>query len=549
MKRFKFSTIMMILAIFLFGGIPFTTAHADTILPNTVTTHKDDRVIYNFIDYKTISGGKDDYRLYAKKDSNGNYMYCIDLKKHYDGGVKYTKTGKMDPGIVYILNHKKSNHGYEGLDYYTTQMAVYWYEDWLVNDNHNLAEPFKKYIKTAATIKNADVSAMARLASTDIYNLWLDAVHYRETYTEKNGYINVLTNVVTFTEQDGYFVSSKIYIKSGNLNGDMKKTISNKIDGMKILRDDQDGGYVIKVPVSSIPEGKKATFTLTWSGSYITQDAYYYYANNEHQRLLYDKLEEKSHDVKASIQLTVKNFTEKYNVDISKTDVTQTKEIPGATLVLKDAAGNKIEEWVSTSTAHRFSLNSGEYSLTETIAPEGYKLSTTTIYFMLDENGKLFEKVNGQYVQVDKINMINELKDMIAIAKKDKNTGAYLAGATLVIKDANGNVVKEFVSDGSVYQLTLNAGEYTLVEKAAPSGYILSNEVVSFRVLENGNLQVKNSNGVYEDSVMVVYYNSPEKKEDVPVPSTGKSGMIITIAGITLLIAGVVYAIKTTKEC
>ena len=145
--------------------------------------------------------------------------------------------------------------------------------------------------------------------------------------------------------------------------------------------------------------------------------------------------------------------------------------------------------------------------------------------------------------------MINELKDVTSIAKKDKVTDKYLPGAVLVVKDSQGNVVKEFTSNDSVYQLILQPGEYTLEEKAAPSGYILSKEVVSFKVLVNGALQVKNSNGVYEDSVMVVFYNTPEKKETVPVPNTGVSGMLLTIAGITLLVSGVVYVIKTTKEC
>ena len=39
--------------------------------------------------------------------------------------------------------------------------------------------------------------------------------------------------------------------------------------------------------------------------------------------------------------------------------------------------------------------------------------------------------------------MINELKDIATIAKKDKDTGAYVAGAKLVVKDIKGNVIKE----------------------------------------------------------------------------------------------------------
>jgi hypothetical protein len=536
----------MILAAFLFGGI--VTVNADTILPKTFVTHKDDRVKLNYIKYVDSAGNNDDYALIAKKATDGTYVYCIDLHKKYDGNLTYTKTGTMDEGIEYILKHK-SNTGDANKDFYITQMAVYFYQDWLNNNDNNLQEPFKKLIVAAATIENAEVDATTKEVSKAIYKLWADAVHYRQSYVAKNGYINITTNSVKFTQKDGYFESSKIYVDSGNLIGDMSKTMINATPNTRILRDKADGGYVVRVPVTDIPEGKKVTFTLKWAGKYNDESAWYYYTNDAHQRLLYDKIETETKNVQATITLTVKNYIENYQVKISKTDVTQQYEIPGATLVVKDANGKEIETWVSTTETHKLVLAEGEYSLTETIAPKGYRLSTTTIYFKLDENGRIYAKVNGNYVQVDKINMINELKDVTSIAKKDASNDKYLPGATLVVKDNKGNVVQEFVSNDSVYQLVLQPGEYTLEEKAAPSGYILSKDKVSFRVLVSGALQVKNSNGVYEDSVMVVFYNTPEKEEEVIVPSTGASGLFMTIAGLTLLISGVVYVTKTTKEC
>ena len=546
MKRFKFITFMMILAAFLFGGI--IPANAETILPETFVTHKDDRQVLNYIKYVDTAGNNDDYALYAKKSTDGTFVYCIDLHKYYDGNKTYTKTGALDEGIVYILKNRPHTND-AGYDFYVTQMAVYFYQDWLHNNNDNLQEPFKKLIKLAATVEGTNLDATTIKVSKDIYKLWYDATEYRQKSIAKDGYINITSDSVKFTEQDGYFVSSKIYLKSGNLNGDMKKTMINATPNTRILRDAADGGYVVKIPVTDIPEGKKVTFTLKWEGNYNKEYAYYYFTDDSHQRLLYDKLEVKSLPVEAKITLTVKNYIENYQVKISKTDVTQQQEVPGATLVVKDAKGNVVDTWVSTTETHKMILAEGEYSLTETIAPAGYRLSTTTIYFKLDADGKLYAKVNGNYVLVEKINMINELKDVTSIAKKDKVTDKYLPGAVLVVKDSQGNVVKEFTSNDSVYQLILQPGEYTLEEKAAPSGYILSKEVVSFKVLVNGALQVKNSNGVYEDSVMVVFYNTPEKKETVPVPNTGVSGMLLTIAGITLLVSGVVYVIKTTKEC
>ena len=116
--------------------------------------------------------------------------------------------------------------------------------------------------------------------------------------------------------------------------------------------------------------------------------------------------------------MVVRNKTE-FEVDISKSDITQSKEIPGATLVVKDKTGKTLYNWISTTEVKKIILTEGEYSLSETIAPVGYKLSTTTIEFKVDANGSVYVKnEKGNYVAVDKVVMINVLKDVVTIAKK-----------------------------------------------------------------------------------------------------------------------------------
>ena len=77
-------------------------------------------------------------------------------------------------------------------------------------------------------------------------------------------------------------------------------------------------------------------------------------------------------------------------VKISKVDATSSEEVPGATIVLKNSAGTKVDEWTSTKTAHEISgLEAGTYTLEETVAPEGYKKETTKITFTVDEYGNV----------------------------------------------------------------------------------------------------------------------------------------------------------------
>ena len=75
---------------------------------------------------------------------------------------------------------------------------------------------------------------------------------------------------------------------------------------------------------------------------------------------------------------------------ISKKDATTGSELPGATLVVKDYDGKVIDTWVSTDKPHLIeNLKAGIYTLTETIAPNGYILSTETVTFTIKDDGSV----------------------------------------------------------------------------------------------------------------------------------------------------------------
>ena len=89
-------------------------------------------------------------------------------------------------------------------------------------------------------------------------------------------------------------------------------------------------------------------------------------------------------------------------VSISKQDITTKKELPGATLVLKNDEGDIVETWVSTEIPHIiYNLPLGRYTLTEEKAPDGYALSTETITFDITDFG--VEKKVVMYNDVEEI--------------------------------------------------------------------------------------------------------------------------------------------------
>ena len=85
----------------------------------------------------------------------------------------------------------------------------------------------------------------------------------------------------------------------------------------------------------------------------------------------------------------------KGHIYISKQDITNNKELKGAELVLKNSKGEIVDSWTSGTTPHpvKVVLSAGEYSLTETAAPEGYEKSTETITFKVNDKGEVSKPV------------------------------------------------------------------------------------------------------------------------------------------------------------
>lgn len=120
----------------------------------------------------------------------------------------------------------------------------------------------------------------------------------------------------------------------------------------------------------------------------------------------------------------------------------------------------------------------------------------------------------------------------ISIIKKDATTKEPLAGAKLVLKDSEGNVVAEWTSTEEAYVIDyLPFGTYTLEEVSAPSDYVLSKEVIQITISDE------------TPELETVMYNQPY----VEVPDTAvQSSTVITALGFVILTlgAGTIYATK-----
>ncbi|WP_255294733.1 MSCRAMM family protein, partial [Bacillus thuringiensis] len=154
------------------------------------------------------------------------------------------------------------------------------------------------------------------------------------------------------------------------------------------------------------------------------------------------------------------------------------------TKVLSDAEfevykdGKKVAELKTDESGKVMSpkLPLGEYTVKETKAPAGYKLSNKE-WKVTIQNEKEVVKVEAENEKI--------LGSLQIIKMDDKDQTKRLAGAEFTLKDAKGNVVKEGITtdkSGTVKVDGLVPGEYTLEETKAPEGYELTKQIIHVTV-------------------------------------------------------------------
>lgn len=164
-------------------------------------------------------------------------------------------------------------------------------------------------------------------------------------------------------------------------------------------------------------------------------------------------------------------------VEITKTDLTGGKEIPGCKLKLVDEDGNTVEEWTSTEEAHVIKelVVGKKYTLVETQPADGY-VTAESIEFTVENTAEIQK---------------HQMKDdvtKVEISKQDI-AGKELPGAKLTILDKDGKVVESWTSTKKAHHIEmLPIGKYTLREETAPDGYLVANDV-EFEVKDTGEVQ------------------------------------------------------------
>ena len=222
-------------------------------------------------------------------------------------------------------------------------------------------------------------------------------------------------------------------------------------------------------------------------------------------------------------------------IEITKTSLTDGKELEGAKLQVTDESGKVVDSWTSGKEAHIIKelVVGQKYTLTETKPADGF-VTAESITFTVKDNA-----------EAQKIEMKDDVTK-VEISKTDIS-GKELPGAKLTILDKDGKTVESWTSEEKTHYIEmLPIGKYTLREESAPEGYLVA-EDVKFTVEDTGEIQKV----VMKDEVKPEETSTPETPS-TQVTDTPKTGddthmllwILLAVAGM----AGAVSAVWVARK-
>ena len=151
-------------------------------------------------------------------------------------------------------------------------------------------------------------------------------------------------------------------------------------------------------------------------------------------------------------------------IGLAKVDMETGVKVAGATLVLTNRETNEVYEVNTNNTNYSIveDLYYGTYRVTEKTAPAHYKLNEWYYDITIDSNSPMEYDFEFPDAPLRKL----------SLALKDSETGEYIPGVTLIIKDGSGNEIDRIVTqNGRATIEDLYYGIYYIEEENTPSPY------------------------------------------------------------------------------
>ena len=461
------------------------------------------------ITVRLLANGEEKDSQTVTADENGNWTYSFEKLPKYEAGKEIVYTVTEDA----VADYTSEITGYDITNSYAPgKTSVTVTKAWADNDNRGGHRPKEIKVQLKADGENSGEEITLNAENKWTYT-WSeldekkagkDIVYTVEEIGKIAGYISTVTGNVT----EGFIVTNTITsVKISKVD----ITDQKELAGAHIQILDKDGNVVDEWDstwesheVTGLKTGEKYTLreTVAPDGYTITADTVF--SLKEDGTLDKDNT---STTISADGTLLVEDS--RTSVKVSKVDISDGKELEGAHIQIIDQDGNVVDEWDSTKEAHvTEKLKTGKiYTLRETVAPDGYLLTSDTT-FVLKEDGTVdAEKTTA--VSKDGVLLVQDklaTSASIAVTKKLTYIGEGLAArnqtfyvalysdkdCTQRVSDVKALVFKNADASTVVFSENIKAGKTYYIAECTQDGTsqtigALADGTVYEAVFGNGN--------------------------------------------------------------
>ena len=484
------------------------------------------------ITVRLLANGEEKDSQTVTADENGNWTYSFEKLPKYEAGKEIVYTVTEDA----VADYTTEITGYDITNSYAPgKTSVTVTKSWADNDDRGGHRPKEIKVQLKADGENSGEEITLNAENKWTYT-WSeldekksgkDIVYTVEEIGKTAGYISTVTGNAT----EGFIITNTITsVKISKVD----ITDQKELAGAHIQILDKDGNVVDEWDsiwesheVTGLKTGEKYTLreTVAPDGYTITADTVF--SLKEDGTLDKDNT---STTISADGTLLVEDS--RTSVKVSKVDISDGKELEGAHIQIIDQDGNVVDEWDSTKEAHVIEkLKTGKiYTLRETVAPDGYLLTSDTT-FVLKEDGTVdAEKTTA--VSKDGVLLVQDklaTSASIAVTKKLTYIGESLAArdqtfyvalysdkeCTQRVSDVKALVFKNADASTVVFSENIEAGKTYYIAECTQDGTsqtigALADGTVYEAVFGNGNsTTVTEANGTTTVSFENVFSSFP----------------------------------------
>lgn len=484
------------------------------------------------ITVRLLANGEEKDSQTVTADENGNWTYSFEKLPKYEAGKEIVYTVTEDA----VADYTTEITGYDITNSYAPEKtSVTVTKSWADNDDRGGHRPKEIKVQLKADGENSGEEITLNAENNWTYT-WSDLDQKKAgkdiAYTvEETGKAAGYISTVTGNAEEGFIITNTITsVKISKVD----ITDQKELAGAHIQVIDKDGNVVEEWDstweaheVTGLKPGETYTLRETVAPERYTLTSDTTFTLKEDGTVNKDTT---TTTISDNGTLLVEDS--RTSVKVSKVDISDGKELEGAHIQIIDQDGNVVDEWDSTKEAHvTEKLKTGKiYTLRETVAPDGYLLTSDTT-FVLKEDGTVdAEKTTA--VSKDGVLLVQDklaTSASIAVTKKLTYIGENLAArdqtfyvalysdkeCTQRVSDVKALVFKNADASTVVFSENIKAGKTYYIAECTQDGTsqtigALADGTVYEAVFGNGNsTTVTEANGTTTVSFENVFSSFP----------------------------------------